>query len=103
MQVKNTSKEPIEIGHTTIAPEKVEEIDDSLLYQPRVQTLRACGKLNFPFVEPPAPSAPAERPKLTKKILDLVTEVKAPTESLVIEPKIEGPLPEDSTPKSKRK
>lgn len=94
MKVKNNSKVPITIGHITIAPDQVEEIDDTLLYQPRVQGLRACADLIFPFdteeraaaqVEPPAPVAPEPTPK--RVVLDIHTDVPAPKDEVVTEEK----------------
>lgn len=101
MQVKNASKVAIEIGHTVIAPGKVENISDTLLYQPRVQALKANGDLIFPFhmVDADTP-APAEQP--VTKVLALHTDVTSPTEHLGIitsatmEPEVEVSKPRKS-------
>jgi hypothetical protein len=89
MKVKNQSKMPIEIGHTTIAPGKVVEIEDSLLYQSRAQSLRANGDLIFPFEgEPPAPKPVQVGPEVHKpKVLELVDDVKAPESKVEVTPK----------------
>lgn len=83
MNVKNLSKVPIEIGHTTIGPNQVADIEEALLYQPRVQALRACGDLLFPFTgEPPVPPAPVEPFQPGRRALDLVTEVPPPVDQV---------------------
>ena len=108
MKVKNNSKTVIEIGHTKIAPGKDEEVEDILLYQPRVQTLRAIGELTFPFTgEPPAPPAPVEpshkltfapapQKPLEKLVLETHTDVKAPESKVELKE-------EEERPRSKRR
>ena len=75
MNVKNASKVPIEIGHTSIAPGQVASIDDTLLYQPRVQKLRADGDLVFPFIADVPVAPPVEPPAPKKVVLEIHTDV----------------------------
>lgn len=49
MRVKNTWKRPIRVGRQIIIKDAVEDIPEHLLLQPRVQKLRASGKLIFPY------------------------------------------------------
>jgi hypothetical protein len=101
MNVKNNSKVPIAIGHITVIPGGVANIDETLLYQPRVQALKANGDLAFPFVAEVVPAAPVEQPK-PKVVLNLKTEVKSPETVLVVSPKNEETKVEDK-PRGKRK
>jgi hypothetical protein len=97
MQVKNNSKVPIEIGHTIIAPGQVASIEDTLLYQPRVQSLRASGDLIFPFTGETVASVQPAPVEPQRRVLEIVTVVPPPTDNVDIT------MTEEEKPRSKRK
>lgn len=102
MNVKNTTNTPITIGHTVLVPGAVVDIDETLLYQPRVQSLRASGALIFPFVADAPPAARSE-PTVKALVLEIATEVK-PESSVSLEAMKELALGiDDDSPKYRKR